>query len=72
MATNMLKMLGPSMATIAITRTKNGNAKKRSTMRMMTVSTQPPAYPDVSPMTVPTTAVTDVAPNAIRRSIRPP
>ncbi len=27
---------------IAITSTRNGNAKTRSTMRMMTVSTQPP------------------------------
>ena len=30
------------MATIAITSTKNGKAKKRSTIRMITESTQPP------------------------------
>ena len=71
-AMNMFMMLGPSIATIAITSTMNGNAKKRSTIRMIVESTQPPTNPEKRPIAVPTTSVTEVAPNAISRSMRPP
>ncbi len=71
-ATNMLKMLGPSIAMIAMTRTRNGKAKNRSTIRISTLSQRPPRNPATSPMIVPLTRVTAVAPNAIARSIRPP
>ena len=38
----MLRVPAPSTKTRAITSTKNGNATKTSTIRMITVSSQPP------------------------------
>ena len=57
---------------IAMTSTMNGNAKNRSTMRMMIVSVFPPTWPATRPIKVPTMSVTIVAAKAIARSYRPP
>ncbi len=53
---------------IAMTRTMNGNANTRSTMRMANVPNGRPKWPANRPYSMPTTSVTDVAPNAIARS----
>ena len=44
---------GPTMATVAITSTMNGNAIMMSVSRESTVSTQPPMWPATAPMTMP-------------------
>ena len=53
---------------IAMTRTMNGKAKTRSTMRMATVPNSRPKCPASRPTSIPKTIVTAVAPNAMARS----
>ena len=45
--------LGPSTAVTTMARTMAGKAKTMSTVRMITLSTQPPKNPEIAPSRLP-------------------
>ena len=51
----MLRRPGPSTATMAMTRTRNGKVMTASTTRPKSVSSQPPYIADQGPIAVPMT-----------------
>lgn len=67
-----LTVPGPAAATSRITSRMDGNASARSTIRISTCSTTPPAYPATRPIPVPTTAASAVAANATSNNGRAP
>ncbi len=57
---------GPRMATTASASSSTGNANITSTMRISTVSSQPPRYPATTPTVTPTTTANATLTTAIR------
>ena len=62
----------PSIVTMSRVNSKSGTAKNPSSVRMITLSTQPPATPAVTPMIDPANTPSAVAPSPNRTVDRAP
>ena len=56
----------------AIANSRSGKARKTSITRLISVSTQPPKYPAMTPITVPMTTESRVASEAMSSEIQEP
>jgi hypothetical protein len=71
-ATSALTRLRPAAVTMAMARSRDGNARMTSMRRIRTLSLQPPTKPANAPMAVPRTIAKAMAANPIVSDVRVP